>query len=305
MKTCSIPARSPRRAPPPVARDRAWVATFVLAIVVIATLLGGSLTTEGEPTNNPESTRAFDAAAAAFGGDPALEPTDIVVVRSDRHTVDSPEFERFVRELVSGSETASLGEARSYLDEGSGALVSEDRHATTVPLAIVDDEIEVVVAEVEAADEDAAFAVAMTGDQTLDHDFNALSQEDLEKGELQFGLPAALIILLLVFGTVVAAFLALVMAIVAIVVALGLTALVAQQFELSIFVVNMLTGMGLALGIDYELFVAPATGRSARGVSTSPPPSARRELPRAARSSSAARCSSSRCSGCCSCPTRS
>ena len=45
------------------------------------------------------------------------------------------------------------------------------------------------------------------------------------------------------------------MAIVSIVVALGLTAILAQQFELSIFVVNMLTGMGLALGIDYSLFV--------------------------------------------------
>jgi len=45
------------------------------------------------------------------------------------------------------------------------------------------------------------------------------------------------------------------MAIVSIVVALGLTALLAQPFELSIFVVNMLTGMGLALGIDYSLFV--------------------------------------------------
>ena len=45
------------------------------------------------------------------------------------------------------------------------------------------------------------------------------------------------------------------MAMVSIVVALGLTALVAQQFELSVFVINMLTGMGLALGIDYSLFV--------------------------------------------------
>src|SRR3712207_664972 len=47
----------------------------------------------------------------------------------------------------------------------------------------------------------------------------------------------------------------LVLAIVSIVVALGLTALVAQAFALSFFVVNMLTGMGLALGIDYALFV--------------------------------------------------
>ena len=106
-----------------------------------------------------------------------------------------------------------------------------------------------------AADEHEAFSVSVTGDETLDHDFNLLSQEDLEKGELQFGLPAALIILLLVFGAVVAGLVPLLMAIVSIVVALGLTAVLAQTFDLSIFVVNMLTGMGLALGIDYSLFV--------------------------------------------------
>ncbi len=45
------------------------------------------------------------------------------------------------------------------------------------------------------------------------------------------------------------------MAFVSIIVALGLCALVADAFSLSVFVVNMLTGMGLALGIDYSLFV--------------------------------------------------
>ena len=46
-----------------------------------------------------------------------------------------------------------------------------------------------------------------------------------------------------------------ILALVAIVIALALTALVGQAFELSVFVVNMLTGMGLALGIDYALFI--------------------------------------------------
>src|SRR4029450_8190180 len=40
-----------------------------------------------------------------------------------------------------------------------------------------------------------------------------------------------------------------------IVIALGMVAVLAHAFELSVFVVNMLTGMGLALGIDYALFV--------------------------------------------------
>ena len=57
------------------------------------------------------------------------------------------------------------------------------------------------------------------------------------------------------FGAVVAGLVPLLMAIVSIIVALGLSALLAQQFELSVFLVNMLTGMGLALGIDYSLFV--------------------------------------------------
>jgi hypothetical protein len=112
-----------------------------------------------------------------------------------------------------------------------------------------------VIDVVEEADAAPGFAVAVTGNFTRDHDFNLLSERDLQNGELQFGLPAALIILLLVFGTLVAGFVPLLMAIVAIVTALGLVALLTQIFDLSIFTTNMLTGMGLALGIDYALFV--------------------------------------------------
>ena len=233
----------------------AWIVVTTLAIAAIAVGLG-SLTTEGAPTNNPESERALDAKFRAFPPNPDEIVTDIVVVRSETYTADDPQFETFVRGLVAGSETRALSRARSYLEDTSGTLVSGDRHATMVPIAFFgDDEVASVVETVETADEDEAFSVAMTGELTLDHDFNALSQEDLEKGELQFGLPAALIILLLVFGAVVAGLIPLVMAIVSIIVALGLTALLAQQFEISIFVVNMLTGMGLALGIDYSLFI--------------------------------------------------
>jgi uncharacterized membrane protein YdfJ with MMPL/SSD domain len=64
-----------------------------------------------------------------------------------------------------------------------------------------------------------------------------------------------MLVLVLVFGALVAASLPLLLALVSIAVALGLTALVGQQWELSLFVTNMLTGMGLALGIDYALFV--------------------------------------------------
>jgi RND superfamily putative drug exporter len=112
-----------------------------------------------------------------------------------------------------------------------------------------------VIDVVEQADADPDFAVAITGNQTRDHDSNHLSESDLANGELKFGLPAALIILLLVFGTVVAGLVPLLMALVSILTAMGLVAVLTQLFELSIFTTNMLVGMGLALGIDYALFV--------------------------------------------------
>ncbi len=112
-----------------------------------------------------------------------------------------------------------------------------------------------VIDVVERADADPDFAVTITGGTTRDHDFNELSERDLINGEVKFGLPAALIVLLLVFGTVVAGLVPLLMALVAIISALGLVALLTQLVELSVFTTNMLTGMGLALGIDYALFV--------------------------------------------------
>ena len=108
---------------------------------------------------------------------------------------------------------------------------------------------------VEQSDGRDGFSVVMTGEGTLDHDFNDLSQHDLKSGELEFGLPAALIVLLVVFGAVVAGLIPLLMAMISIVVALGLCGPIAAGFSLSVFFVNMLTGMGLALGIDYSLFV--------------------------------------------------
>jgi uncharacterized membrane protein YdfJ with MMPL/SSD domain len=234
----------------------AWTAVAVAAVVVIVVFLPGSLTTEGAPTNNPESERAKDARLAAFPADPSTAVTDVVVIRSNRYTVKSPRFEAYVRSFVGDRDIRALAFARTYLRAGGEALVSADRHATMIPVALFDDDdTEALVDKVEAVGDEGPFAVSVTGEETLDHDFDRLSQEDLENGELKFGLPAALIVLLLVFGAVVAGLVPLLMALVAIVVALGLTALVAQQFELSVFVVNMLTGMGLALGIDYSLFV--------------------------------------------------
>ena len=103
------------------------------------------------------------------------------------------------------------------------------------------------------AGDDERFEAFITGEWTSDADFSELALDDLKTGELAFGLPAAIVVLLLVFGAVVAGLLPLLLAIVAILIALAMTAITGQLFLLSDFTPNMLTGMGLALGIDYSL----------------------------------------------------
>ena len=106
----------------------------------------------------------------------------------------------------------------------------------------------------ERLDDEPGHRAAVTGGWTSDADEDAASLEDLKKGELFFGAPLALVVLLLVFGAVVAGLVPLMLAIASIVVALALVALLAQAYDLSVFTQNMLIGMGLALGIDYSLF---------------------------------------------------
>jgi len=234
----------------------AWLVAVVAAGAALAFLLG-ELTTEGHPTNNPESQRATNAVAGAFPPRPGSNVTDLVIVRSERYTVDSEPFETFVRQLdAQGRRTGAVANTLTYYDTKNPALVSRDRYASALLIDIPDsdqaaDEIDVV----ERADAQPGFEAAITGDRTVDNDFNELSQRDLENGELRFGIPAALVILVLVFGAVVAGLVPLLMAILSIVVALGFVALFSQAFDLSVFIINMLTGMGLALGIDYSLFV--------------------------------------------------
>jgi len=225
----------------------AWIGAIVVAIGLSATLLPGNLTTNGHVTGSPESARAerlfFDRFPPDKNG-----VDELVVVRSETLTARDPAFKRF------GARLLAKARATGVVYRSRVLAVSQDAHAVLIGIQRKAD-VDPLLPLVEHANGQDGFTVVMTGEGTLDHDFNELSQHDLKSGELQVGLPAALIILLLVFGTVVAGVIPLVMAIIAIIVALGLCAIIAAGFSLSVFVVNMLTGMGLALGIDYSLFV--------------------------------------------------
>ena len=231
-----------------------WGAVVLVSFVVIAVLLGSALTTDGDVTSNPESKQAAALIHESFPPEPT--PSEIVVVRSDRFTVDEPEFQAKVQSLSDRSEALGIvADARSYYSSNDQSLVSKDGHATMVPLVMRGDEVVPLVELVEAENGQDGFQVSITGSLTADADFEKLSEEDLQKGELLIGLPAALIVLLLVFGAVVAGLVPVLLGLLSIVVAVALTALVGQAFEVSFFVVNMISAMGLALGIDYALFI--------------------------------------------------
>jgi putative drug exporter of the RND superfamily len=230
---------------------------LVTAFACIGALLGGRLTTDGAPTNNPDSKRAEAIVEQSFPPAQRRELTDLVIVRSASNTVDDSGFRAFVGNLVDQIRSnPGVANTTSYLTAHDPSLVSDDRHAALVSIDVPDeDDIDRVLSDVEQAKANAQLEVFITGTDTLNHDFNELSQHDLKSGELQFGLPAALIVLVLVFGAVVAGLVPLLMAIVSIIVALGLTSLLTLEFGVSVFIVNMITGMGLALGIDYSLFI--------------------------------------------------
>ncbi|HSL64727.1 MAG TPA: MMPL family transporter [Gaiellaceae bacterium] len=128
------------------------------------------------------------------------------------------------------------------------ASVRRDGGAAILPFRLGGTPIEEVLPTVEHLDAE------VYGGAIVDRDFREVSQSDLRRGEA-FGVAAALVILVLVFGALVAALLPLALAGIAIAVSLGVVTLVGQAATLSIFVTNIVAGMGLALGIDYALFV--------------------------------------------------
>jgi uncharacterized membrane protein YdfJ with MMPL/SSD domain len=237
-----------------------WALALIAAIAISAAFLGDALSGDEEVTSDTDSRRADERTFERFAAErgPGQDTSEVVVVRSQTTTVDEPRFERRVEGIAAELLGAGATGVTTFYDTGERRLVSRDGDATGMLVALgpdAEDDIEGVVDAVRAADGERGFNATITGEFTLDADFSTLAEEDLRNGELGFGLPAALIVLLVVFGSVVAGLIPMLLALVSIVVALALLALVGQAFPLSVVATNMLTGMGLALGIDYSLFV--------------------------------------------------
>ncbi|MCW1927780.1 MMPL family transporter [Bhargavaea beijingensis] len=111
------------------------------------------------------------------------------------------------------------------------------------------DMTEAVSAIQETADHDGA---VLTGGTAISEDINKASQRDLVKAET-IGLPIALIVLLLAFGSVVAALVPFFVGVATIITTFGTMTLIGQSMDLSIFMLNIVPMLGLALSIDFSL----------------------------------------------------
>ena len=239
----------------------AWLALIVIALVIIRVLLPSATTTEFSLAGRYESERASSLLEDRLRGPKPL--SELVLVQSPALTVDDPEFRSKVESVHAGIVALGpekvLGGQHYFLDNDA-LRVSPDRRTTIMNFVLAGDfkeateNVEEVIHVVEEANNDDGFRVLIGGDASVAFENGELNAEDLEKGE-RIGIPVALIILLALFGAVVATLLPLGLAIVAIIIALAAVGIIGQAFELIFFVTMMITMIGLAVGIDYSLLI--------------------------------------------------
>jgi len=236
-----------------------WIAAIAIAVFLMSTFLGDALVTDVEPTNNPESNAALTLMNERLEISETEDLDEMIIVRSDTLTVDDAEFrshvERIYADLTALGQEYVLGGATYYMTQDA-SLVSPDRHSTfiafTMPLD-ADEKIDEVYALGDGY-VTGSFEVYHTGSAAFMADSMKLGEDSMATGET-IGISAAIVILAIVFGAIAAAVLPIILGIVSIVIALGLTALVGQTMDLTFMITNMITMMGLAVGIDYSLFV--------------------------------------------------
>jgi RND superfamily putative drug exporter len=227
------------------------------AVGVAVLWLDDALTSDGELTIETESGRADEliaaAAATAGAGD---QPREWVVVEAtDGAVVGDAAYDRALGGLRDAvDDVPGVDGVVTPLDGVPGLASTDGTYALLqVTLSEATDEVAADLVATLADREPVGFRAVAVGDATTSYEFDRLAEETLVRGEL-LGLSAALVILVVVFGALVAAVVPLVLAVLSVVVAVGLTALVGQVTDLSLFVVNMITMIGLAVGIDYSLF---------------------------------------------------
>jgi RND superfamily putative drug exporter len=235
-----------------------WAILLIASLGVIATLLGSATTTQVSFVNSPESKRANAIIENTIGI--RSQDTETVVIQSTHGGPPSRAAVDALAARIDGLGPAVVDSAVTPWNGGGTKLISRDGSTVLLGVVMAGSETTATdsVSKVIALATDASSAglhAQVTGQAAIARDTNTTAGSDLSTGE-SIGIPVALIVLLIVFGSLVSALLPIGLAVAAIVVSLALTSLVGHVYQLSFFVTNMITMMGLAVGIDYVLFIA-------------------------------------------------
>lgn len=239
----------------------AWMVAIIAGGAISVTLFGSALTNEDRFTSTPDSMVAEEI-LEENGLREAQNINEFLIVSSQTLTVDDQAFKDRVNSLtlaVNSLEPGITGGALNYYMIGDESLVSGDRRTTMVPIAMsgeLDEAVDNIhlIREIELeADGAGGFQVLLTGASSFSKDFEGISQDDLATE--QYAVLIALVVVIIVFRTLGAAPIPMVTAIVAIILAIAAASLIGQAYKVSFFVLNIIFTFGLALGIDYSLFI--------------------------------------------------
>jgi putative drug exporter of the RND superfamily len=231
----------------------AWLVALLIALP-LAPQLPGALSAGGFTTDDLEASRARQVLEEELG----LAPSAMVIVlqsQTDARAGD-PEFELAVaRALARVPQAEYVEEVLTH--HLSPRQVSPDGRTVyaVVTLDLAPDSSPEALEPVSAALTDVpGMRTFLAGGPAFYGDIQVVSERDLQRSEL-ISLPLAALALLLVFGSVVAAGVPILVGGGAVVVALAVLFLATHLTPFSIFVLNLATLLGLGLGVDYALLL--------------------------------------------------
>src|ERR687893_135010 len=235
-----------------------WVVLAVWAAILIASAffapdLSGKLKGGGFEGSNSEAERVQDIMSEEFGVSPAAL---IVVFVDEGRSARSEEFQSAQEQALSG--VRKLPEVRrvtTYAGTQDPRFVSEDgkKAYAVISFNTSIDETRNLVDEVRKRVRSDDLETYVTGAPAVYQDLEEASNEDIKQAE-KYAFPFALLILVLAFGTVVAAGVPVIIGGVSVLTTLAALYFVAGSYDMSVFVLTLSTMLGLGLGIDYALF---------------------------------------------------
>lgn len=220
-----------------------------------ATRVFGRLKGGGFDDPDCESSRAAEALHRDLGRDEGT----LVVLFSARTpmTVDDPAYRAAVESVLAPlKDVPESGTVLSFFDTGLPAFVSEDRRSTFALVGLNADKPtqQRIAGELRPKLRSDVVTVRLGGYPAVFEEINRQVREDLKTAEL-LSLPLVTVLLVVIFGSLVAAALPLVIGITTILGAFFALWVVSLFTDVSIYAVNIVTMLGLGLAIDYSLFV--------------------------------------------------